>query len=159
MHTKVLEINVTLIIISSTVYEFRSHLQWISIQFMRFGYKCLFTLIEKALMCKKMDRILFHQKKLLRTSSRVHLCSFMIFPQNHKKPLRKPNIQQNHFQTKPNFGLQNPEKTVHSTPLIKPPSNPRKEKQTHDLSNVFSTTTTSQLPNFPTRSVAKMSRH
>ena len=112
-----------------------------------------YSKVEKALMCKTTDRILFQQKKNLRTSSKVFLCSFMVFPQNHKK-LGKPYIQQNHFQIKPNFGLQlgiqNPEKTVHSTPLINPHQTPGKKKKTWLVQPFFvSTTTTSQLPHPP----------
>lgn len=144
MHTKVLEINVTVIIniyiytyivTHIYIYMYKYHLQymdsgliyseWISIQFMRFGYKCLFTLIEKALMCKNMDRILFQQKKLLRTSSRVYLCSFMMFPEKTRHPTEPLSDK-----TEPRAPTWNPKSWNNCTLYTshQPPSNPRKRK-------------------------------
>ena len=111
----------------------------------------------KGLDVQKNGQNKFQQKILLRTSSRVYLCRFMIFPQNHKK-LRKPNLQQNHFQTKPNFGLQlgiQNLKKLYTLHLSSTPIKPPEKKKTHDLSFFFPQP---QLPNFPTP-VAKTSRH
>lgn len=117
------------------IYIYKYHLQymdsgliyseWISIQFMRFGYKCLFTLTEKALMCKNMDRILFQQKKLLRTSSRVYLCSFMMFPEKTRHPTEPLSDK-----TEPRAPTWNPKSWKNCTLYTshQPPSNPRKRK-------------------------------
>ena len=181
MHTKVLEINcdcdhrytyissriyIYIYIVTYMyiyIYIYKYHLQYMDSGLMvnlhsihEIWLQMPFQTNWKGLDVQKNGQNKFQQKILLRTSSRVYLCRFMIFPQNHKK-LRKPNLQQNHFQTKPNFGLQlgiQNLKKLYTLHLSSTPIKPPEKKKKHMTCHFFSTTTTSQLPhprrkNFP----------
>lgn len=97
-----------------------------------------------------MDRILFQQKKLLRTNSKVDLYSFMIFPQNHKKPLRKPNMTENQkhptepFRQNRTSGSNLGSKILKNCTLYSSHQPPRKKKKTWLVQLFF------HIHNFPT---------
>ena len=125
--------------------------QWISVQFMRFGYKCLFTLNWKGLdMKKKWTEYYSNRKNFFAPTPRsIYIASWFFHRTTrslweNQTWLRIKSIQQNHSdKTELRAPTWDPKssKTVHSTPLINPPE---KKKKTWLVQLFF------HIHNFPT---------